>query len=79
MRKIFEAVKEGNIDNYIIKNGLLFKKHNEDILLVVPKTMFTQIIKQAHERGHFVVAKTEAIVLKDYWMPNIKSKVEKIV
>lgn len=79
VRKIFEAVKEGNIDSYIIKNGLLFKKHNEDILLVVPKTMSTQIIKQAHERGHFAVAKTEAIVMKDYWMSNIKSKVEKVV
>lgn len=47
--------------------------------MVVSKAMSAQIVKQAHERGHFSVAKTEAILLKDYWMPNIKAKVKKVV
>lgn len=78
VKKIFEAIEKRAIDGYIIKNGLLFKKHNEDILLVVPKSMRSQIVRQAHEQGHFLVAKTEALLLRDYWMPNIKPKIEKI-
>lgn len=41
--------------------------------------MCTQIIKQTHDRGHFSASKTEALLLKNYWMPNIKLKIEKTV
>jgi hypothetical protein len=51
----------------VIKNDLLFKLNNEDILLVVPKAMRTQIIKQTHDQGHFSVAKTEALLFRDYF------------
>jgi len=29
--------------------------------------------------GHFSVAKTEALLLKDYYIPNVRPKIEKIV
>lgn len=78
---MFNAVKDGNIDSYVMKNDLLklFKKHDGDILLVVSKSMRTQIVKQAHDRGHFSVTKTEALLCKDYYMPNVRSKIEKII
>jgi len=79
VKKIFDAVKKGNINDFVIKNDLLFKEHRGEILLVVPKSMRTQIVKQAHERGHFSVAKTEALLLKDYYIPNVRPKIEKIV
>lgn len=37
------------------------------------------IIKRAHEKGHFAVAKTEAILNKEYWLPELRKKIEKIV
>lgn len=67
VKKIFDAAKEGKIDDYLIRNDLLFKKRDGDILLVVPRSMRTQIIKQTHEQGHFSVAKTEALLLKNYF------------
>jgi len=79
VKKMFDAVKRGNINDFVIKNDLLFKEHHGEILLVVPKSMRTQIVKQAHERGHFSVAKTEALLLKDYYIPNVRPKIEKIV
>lgn len=39
--------------------------------------MQAQIIRRAHEQGHFGVAKTEALVKKDYWIPNLRPRVEK--
>lgn len=79
VKRIFDAVKAGNIDGYIIRSDLLFKKRDGDILLVVPKSMRTQIIKQTHEQGHFSVAKTEALLLRDYFIPNAKSRIEKVI
>lgn len=79
VKKIFDVVKKGNIDSYIIKNDLLFKKYSGDVLLVVPKSMRTQVIKQAHNQGHFSIAKTEALLLRDYYMPNVRPKIEKVI
>lgn len=62
-----------------MKNDLLYFYVNDVPLLVVPKCMQTQIVRQAHEKGHFGVSKTEAIVRQDYWFRGMRAKVEKIV
>lgn len=37
------------------------------------------IIKRAHEKEHFAVVKTEAILNKEYWIPELRRKIEKII
>jgi hypothetical protein len=56
------AIENGDSDDYVIKNGRLYREISDDVLLVVPKTMQMQIIRDAHKRGHFGVNKTEAII-----------------
>ncbi|XP_033318430.1 uncharacterized protein K02A2.6-like [Bombus bifarius] len=51
----------------------------DDVLIVVPKAMQVQVVRQAHERGHFGVTKTEAIVKKDFWFKGLREKVEHVV
>lgn len=41
--------------------------------------MQTQIIRRAHEQGHFSVVKTEALVRKDCYITGLKSKIELII
>jgi len=41
--------------------------------------MQVQIVRQVHEAGHFAVGKTETMVKRDYWFPNMRSVIEKIV
>jgi len=72
-------VKSSKTTDYIIKGELLFRENNGELLVVVPKSMQSQIIRQAHEIGHFSVSKTEAILRNDYWIPNVKVKIEKIL
>lgn len=79
VKKVFDAVREGKIDGYVMRNGLLFKVLNGDTLLVVPSSMRTQVIKQAHDQGHFSVAKTEALLRKEYFIPEARSKIEKVI
>nr|XP_046491899.1 uncharacterized protein LOC124223711 [Neodiprion pinetum] len=46
---------------------------------VLPKAMQTQVVKQAHERGHFGVTKTEAFVKQDFWFKGLREKVEHVI
>ncbi|GFV10968.1 transposon Tf2-6 polyprotein [Trichonephila clavipes] len=66
-------------DNYIVKNKLLYKTVNGTDLLVVPDEMQANIIKTAHERGHFAVLRTQDLVNKDFYIPRLKYKVEKCI
>ncbi|KMQ91095.1 blastopia polyprotein [Lasius niger] len=79
IRKIIQQTDDGKTHDYVIRGGLLFKEIDDDYCLVVPKAMHSQIIRRAHERGHFSVAKTEAIIKRDYYIQNLRSKVEKII
>lgn len=75
--KLQEAEAE-NEEGYVIKNDLLYKKVNQELLIVVPTKMQTQIIRQAHERGHYGVFKTELLILENYWFSGMRSKIENV-
>ncbi|GFS92626.1 transposon Ty3-I Gag-Pol polyprotein [Trichonephila clavipes] len=59
-------------DNYIVKHKLQFETVNGTDLLVVPDEMQANIIKTAHERGHFAVLRTQDLVSKDFSIPRLK-------
>ncbi|GFT85706.1 transposon Tf2-9 polyprotein [Trichonephila clavipes] len=65
--------------NYIVKRKLLYKTVNGTDLLVVPDEMQANIIKTAHESGHFAVLRTQDLVSKDFYIPRLKDKVEKCI
>jgi len=79
VKKISDQAKSDQFNDFTVKNGLLFKKVDGDVCIVVSKSMQSQIIRQAHERSHFSIAKTEALLRRDYWIPNVKTKIEKII
>ncbi|GFT93483.1 transposon Ty3-I Gag-Pol polyprotein [Trichonephila clavipes] len=66
-------------DNYIVKTNFFTKTVNGTDLLVVPDEMQANIIKTAHERGHFAVLRTQDLVSKDFYIPRLKDKVEKCI
>jgi len=52
LREIFRAIEQGH-PKYLIRGGLLYKEDDGDARLVVPGAMQLQVIKRAHEQGHF--------------------------
>ena len=50
-----------------------------DLKLVVPKPMHLQIIRKVHENGHFGAGKKEVMVRKDYWIPDLQVKTERVI
>lgn len=76
---MYSMVDKGQRDGYVVRGGLLFREDNGDTKLVVPKCLQSQIARRAHENGHFATEKTEALIKRNYWFPNMRSTVERIV
>jgi len=79
LREIFEAIKRGMASDYTIKGDILYKEIGDDMRVVVPRAMQMRIIEKAHEQGHFGVNKTEALIKTDYYIPNLRSKIERVI
>jgi len=56
--EIFRTIEQGQSKGYLIRGGLLYKEDDGDVRLVVPEAMQLQVIRKAHEQGHFGVVKT---------------------
>lgn len=78
LRKIFDAVKRAESNDYLIRDGVLYRDIEGDIRIVVPTVMRRQVIRRAYEQGHFGISKTEALLKRDYWIPRLHAEVEKV-
>lgn len=79
LKPIFEALKYGSYSDFVLRNGVLYKQHDDDVLIVVPKAMQREIIKQAHDKGHFAVRKVEQLLKKEFWFDHVREKTEKVI
>jgi len=79
IEKLFVMTDRRQCEGYVVRGGLLFKESEGDIRLVIPKSMRNQIIRRVHDRGHFSIGKTETLLKRDYWFPNMRNKIEKVV
>lgn len=76
---IISAMNTQPIDGYMMQNGLLCKQTNGDIQIVVPEQMQYDIIRRAHERGHFKSTKMEVMIENEFHIPHMKKKIERVV
>lgn len=74
-------VQQLTIDDHTFTQvgGLVYEIQNGQRLLVVPGRMQNEIIRNAHNIGHFGIIKTEALIQRDYSINNLKSKIGKKV
>lgn len=79
IQNLLKTANTNKITDYMLKNGILYKCIKDDFLIVVPEDMQIQVIRRAHERGHFGVTKTEEIVKQDFWFESLREKVERVV
>lgn len=66
LKGIMALAERDEYESYVMKNGLLFKVDADDVRLVVPKVMQSQIVKRVHENGHSSAGKTESLLKRDY-------------
>ena len=77
VRSILEEGRE--FKNYTLDKGSIFEKCDGKKLLVVPKGMRDEIIKKAHEIGHFAVKRTVEKLRQDYSIERIEKHVQRVI
>lgn len=79
IQKILQNINKKEQNDYSIRRNLLYKFVNGVDLLVVPKAMQNEIIQTAHQKGHFASKRTEQEIKRDYFIPDLKSKVDNFI
>jgi hypothetical protein len=79
LKVITEVLKIKPYKNFVFEKSLLYKDEDGTKLLVIPEKMEEEIIKSAHENGHFSVRKTKELVQREYWISGLEEKIKKIV
>lgn len=60
-----------------MRNGIVFRKRGDRLLFVVPSDMESHIMYKYHdELGHTSVDKVCEMIMRDYWFPKTRDKVE---
>ncbi|KAG5869625.1 hypothetical protein JTB14_009211 [Gonioctena quinquepunctata] len=72
---IKELLSTEDYEDFSVKSDILYKFVNGRELIVIPKTMQTDIMKKAHEIGHFALSKTE-VVNREFFIPKLKEKIQ---
>lgn len=78
VRAINEILKEKPYEDYTLIDGVLFKFCNGRDLLVILKELQTEIIKDAHGKGHYSTKRTEEAIKQEYYITNLSTKVTRV-
>jgi len=76
VRAVMEAPVAGK---HIMRGGILHEVCDGTDLLVVPKNMEFEVIRNAHNIGHFGVTKTELLIQSEYAITGLKQKIETLI
>lgn len=79
IKNIKTSLEETSNKDYRLHQGVLYKYADGYELLVVPKSMQDEVIKNAHEKGHFAVKRTEENIKREFYIPNLKTKIERCI
>lgn len=69
MQRIIKSVIDHSDQEYVLSDGVLYKRIGSDLLLIVPRSMQSEVILQVHEQSHFGWRNTEYQIRAEYWFP----------
>lgn len=77
LRVICELLKTQPFEDYIVTSDMLMKIVDGREVVVVPAELQSEIIRRAHESGHFGAKKLEDIIKRDYYIPQLGAKIKR--
>lgn len=73
--KILE--KDPHMNNFIVYDDCVyFKNENGDKLFVIPKSLRSRVVLEAHSSGHFGLEKTLEILKRNFWFAKMRPYVK---
>lgn len=79
LQAIREILATTSYKDYAIHNDLLCKYSNGSFLYVVPRQMEDNLVRKIHEQGHFKYRKLEDIIRKEFFITQLREKVDTCV
>lgn len=79
LRAIKQVLEKGPYDDYLVEHSILMKRVGEKNCIVLPSPMHNEIIRKAHENGHFGVKKMSESISEEFYIPKLKEKLEKFI
>lgn len=77
---IRERLEAGNVENYLLEDGIVYRRKEEKKLFYVPTEMEEKIIQMVHEKlAHQSIDKCYAKMVENYWFPQMRVKIEKFI
>lgn len=78
IKRLKEVLESSESAPYEMHNGIIYRRNKLGrLLFYVPKEMEQQLIHHIHEKiGHFGSDKCYAQMKTNYWMPNLKEKID---
>jgi len=76
LRQISEELEFNDNDKFSLVNGLVYKKHGEDLKFAVPESMIFNVLRAYHDdAGHCGKEKTYQSIIRNYWFPTMRKRV----
>jgi len=72
LKAIMKILEHKAYEDYLLRKGVLYKYKDGQELLVLPKSMYYEVIQMAHNKGHFSVKRTEENLKNDYYIPKLR-------
>jgi len=79
IKNIKQRLEKEPYQDYILRNQIVYKQSQGRELIMVPSSMQHEIIRRAHEKGHFAIKRTEEEVKREFFIPNLHTKIEKYI
>lgn len=75
LKTIKKRLEDTEDSNYEMRNGVVYKKKDGNLLFYVPESMEEHVLYKYHdELGHIGVEKVVDTISKSYWFPSIRKK-----
>lgn len=78
-KAILNILESKGYEDYVNRNGILYKWVEGASLLVVPRKIQKELIRSIHERGHLSTTKVEILVKRDYFITGLRSKISEVI
>lgn len=66
-------------NDFSLRNGIIHKYSNGCELLAVPQSMEIEVIRNAHDNGHFGMKRVEESLNKQFFIPKAKEKIQRVI
>lgn len=77
IKELRDRLEKSNVPLFEMRNGLVYRKHNKEMLFVVPTELESNVIRASHDDfGHQGIEKSYAHLSSIYWFKNAKEKVK---